>query len=108
MKNLLTVRFLNFGLPQKLNELFIKEMGNFDIAKLEPAMKSEKPHEYLVPLKDNFLNLVYILANMDNAMMNFKKRNIPDDIILDSLNDVTVWIMNLYNSTGEVGLSHID
>ncbi|MBE6689131.1 MAG: hypothetical protein E7588_07650 [Ruminococcaceae bacterium] len=107
MKNLLTTRFINLGLGQKLNSLFVEKLADFDMDKLIPAQKAENPGDYLMNLGDCFLNLVYILADMDNAMIKYKKKNIPDDIILDSLNDVGVWVMNHYNSTGEIGFATI-
>lgn len=108
MKNLLIARFTNFGLSDNINLLFLRQIENFDINKLLVAIDSDEPINFLKAQNDNFLNLLYILADMDKAFINFKKHNIPDEIILDSLADVKVWVLNLYNATKEVGLAELE
>lgn len=108
MKNLLTARFANFGFSDSMNLLFRNKLEDFGIKKLLTALNSDEPISFLKEQNDNFLNLLYILADMDNAFLNFKKHNIPDNIILDSLADVKVWILNLYNATKEVGLAELE
>ncbi len=108
MKSLLNARFANLGLPDNINLLFRDKLESFETAKLSDAINSGNPLNALKQENDNFLNLLYILSNMDNAFLNFKKRNIPDDIILDSLNDVRVWVLNLYNCKKEIGLTEIE
>lgn len=108
MKSLLNARFTNLGLPDNINLLFRDKLESFDAARLSAVVASDNSLSTLKQENDNFLNLLYILSNMDNAFLNFKKRNIPDDIILDSLNDVKVWVLNLYNCKKEIGLTETE
>ena len=79
--------------PEDWREVILQEAKNFDINAIPQTPMG---------------NLLKVLYDCEELSARYKKLQINEKILIDTLNDIVVWVRNHYVVNGEIGLSEMD
>ena len=91
---------LNF--PKIYDAEFYEALENYDVS---PDAKFE---DYDVKCDDGKKNLLHFLYFAEALSLCYKKKGIPENILLDTLNDIVVWTNTWHEVKGSLHLGQLD
>ena len=91
------------------NAIKISLREDIDNIKIKAENAFEKEDDtYKICKEVPFTILITLTSLLENAYDLYKKRNIPDDIIIETFKDISLIANSNYKKTGEIGLSGDD
>lgn len=85
-KEIIKKWYEKIGFPEKYDSEFYDALGKYDIA------SDAKLEKYDLNCKDGKKNFLYFLYFCEETQRRYKERGIPDDVLMDTVYDITRWL----------------